>query len=80
MLGLTVAVMCLAFFCMGYRIGWLEGLLFLAYYGAYLAYVILAASAHDALPVFSNLMLFFTVPATVLILLVAVVRQVRRKQ
>ena len=77
---IAAAVVCLPIFFTGYRIGRQEGLLFLAYYGAYLAYVVLAASAHDALPVFSAVMLFFTVPVTVLILLVAVVRQGRRKR
>ncbi len=72
------AVACLPIFFTGYRIGRLEGLLLLGYYVAYVAYVILAASDHDALPVFSTFMLLFTVPAALVILLVAL-RQSRTR-
>lgn len=77
---IAAAVVCLPIFFTGYRIGRLEGLLFVAFYAAYLAYVILAASRHDALPIFSNVMLYFTLPATALILLLAVYRHFRRNR
>lgn len=73
---IAAAVACLPIFFTGYRIGRREGLLLLGYYGAYLAYVLLAARAHDALPLFSTVMLVVVVPATVLVLVVAAARQV----
>ena len=75
---IAAAVVCLPIFFTGYRIGRLEGFLFLGYYVAYVAYLILAASEHDALSTFSSVMLFFTVPATLIILAAAAARQVRR--
>jgi cation:H+ antiporter len=77
---IATAIICLPIFFTGYLISRYEALLFLGYYGAYVAYVILAANEHDALPAFSRVMLFYTVPATVLILGIAVVRQLRRNR
>jgi cation:H+ antiporter len=76
---IAAAVVTLPIFFTGYRIRRLEGLLFLAYYAAYTLYLVLAASGHDALPLFGRVMVYFTVPATALILLVAVFRQLRRR-
>lgn len=44
--------------------------MFLAYYAVYVAYLLLAAADHDALPAFSTAMLVFVVPLTVLTLVV----------
>jgi cation:H+ antiporter len=49
-------------------------LLFLGYYAAYTTYLILSATAHDALPVFSQVMLGFVVPLTAVTLVLASVR------
>lgn len=43
-----------------------EGLLFLLYYGAYTTYLILEAQTHDALPIYSIVMLWFVIPLTAL--------------
>ena len=51
-----------------------EGALFLAYYGAYVAYLVLAAQQHDALPAYSSVMLGFVMPLTVITVVVSVVR------
>jgi cation:H+ antiporter len=77
---IAASIACLPIFFTGYQIGRLEGLLFLSYYTAYIAYVILAASAHDALPMFSSVMLYFTVPATALILLVTTAHKIWRER
>lgn len=61
---LAVAVACLPITFSGHLIARWEGMLFLAYYVAYTAYVILAASAHDALPAFSAVMAWFVMPLT----------------
>lgn len=62
----AVAVACLPVFVTGRRIARWEGAVFLFYYAAYTTYLILAAQHHDALPAFSNAMLGFVVPLTVL--------------
>lgn len=76
----AVAVACLPVFFTGFRIARWEGALFLGYYAAYVLYLILDATQHDALPLFSNVMLLFVVPLTVLTLVVLVVRQRRARR
>lgn len=66
----AVAVACLPIFSVGHMIARWEGGLFLAYYVAYVAYLILAATAHDALPAFSWVMAVFVLPLTVITWLV----------
>ena len=46
-----------------------EALLLLAYYGTYVGYLLLDATDHDALPVFSRALVSFVVPITVVVLL-----------
>lgn len=71
----AVAVACLPIFLTGYKIARWEGAVFLGYYVAYVLYLILDATQHDALPLFSNVMLLFVLPLTVLTLVVLVVRE-----
>ncbi len=71
---LAVALACLPVFMRGEIARW-EGGLFLAYYIAYLAYLILAAKEHDALPAFSAVMLGFVIPITVITLVVVTLRR-----
>jgi len=59
---LAVAVACLPVFFTGYSIARWEGWLFLGCYAAYTAYLIMDATGHDALPVFSQVMLMFVLP------------------
>jgi len=59
-----VAVACLPIFASGATIARWEGALFLFYYAAYTAYLVLAAQQHDALPVFSAVMQVFVLPLT----------------
>jgi cation:H+ antiporter len=77
---LAVAVACLPIFFVGYTIQRWEGALFLGYYVAYTAYLILAASEHDALPVFSNAMMYFVVPLTVLTLGIVLFREMATRR
>ena len=70
----AVAAACLPVFATGREIARWEGALFLGYYLAYTAYVVLAAQYHDALPAFSAVMLSFVLPLTVITLVVVVVR------
>jgi hypothetical protein len=71
-------VACLPVFFNGMQISRWEGSVFLAYYVAYTAYLILAATSHAALGVFSAIMLAFVVPLTVLTLAVLTVQNARR--
>jgi cation:H+ antiporter len=61
---IAVAVACLPIFASGATIARWEGGLFLFYYAAYTAYLVLAAQQHDALPVFSAVMEAFVLPLT----------------
>ena len=72
---LAVAVACLPVFISGGEIARWEGGLFLAYYASYVAYLLLAAQQHAALPAFSATMLSFVLPLTVLTLIVGVLRR-----
>ncbi len=57
-----------------------EGVVFVSYYLAYTAYLLLDASGHDALQPFSSVMLTFVVPLTVLTLLVVTVGEVSARR
>jgi cation:H+ antiporter len=72
---LAVALACLPVFMTGREIARWEGGVFLAYYVAYVTYLILAAQQHDALPTFSGVMLSFVLPITVITLVVVLLRK-----
>ena len=76
----AVAVACLPIFFTGHCIARWEGALFMGYYVAYTAFLLLDASGHDALPAFSQVMMLFVVPLTVVTLLVVTVRAVRARR
>jgi cation:H+ antiporter len=77
---IAVAVACLPLFFTGYRIDRWEGFVFLGYYVAYTAYIILKTQQHASLEVFRNAMVWFVVPLTVLTLAVVTVRELKRKR
>jgi cation:H+ antiporter len=62
-------------FITGGEIARWEGGVFAGYYVAYVSYLILAAQQHDALGDFSNIMLGFVLPLTLITLLVVLVRR-----
>ncbi|MDX5434799.1 MAG: calcium/sodium antiporter [Halomonas sp.] len=74
----AVAVACLPICFTARAIDRWEGVVLLGYYLAYTAYLILAATHHDALAGFSALMLYFVLPITALTLAVLVVPELRR--
>jgi cation:H+ antiporter len=74
---LAVAFACLPVFVSGREIARWEGVLFLGYYAAYAAFLVLAARHHQALPAFSAVMLSFVLPLTVVTLLVSVLRSAK---
>ena len=70
----VVALACLPIFAAGHLVARWEGALFLGYYLVYVLYLILAATQHAALPLFSTAMLGFALPLTVITLIVLLVR------
>jgi cation:H+ antiporter len=72
---IAVALACLPIFATGHVIARWEGVLFLGYYTAYTLYLVLAATAHDALPAYSAAMIEFVLPLTAVTLLVLLVRE-----
>jgi len=71
---LAVAFACLPAFMLRNEIGRRRGLMFLAFYVAYVAYLILGARNHAALDEFSAVMLSFVLPMTVVTLVAMVIR------
>lgn len=72
---LACAVACLPVFLTGREIARWEGGVFLAYYVAYVAYLILAAQQHDALGPYSAVMMGFVIPLSLVTLVVAMLRR-----
>jgi cation:H+ antiporter len=77
---IAASLLCLPIFFVRHRIGRWEGGLFLAYYVFYAMYLVLAASQHDALPAFSNVMLRVVIPLTLLPVALAFGREVLRRR
>jgi len=73
-----VALVCLPIFFTGGEISRWEGALLLGYYAAYTAYLVLAASQHDILPIFNSVMLGFVVPLTSLTVCLLAIRELRQ--
>ena len=71
---LAVALACLPVFVTGREIARWEGGVFLFYYAAYVAYLILATQQHATLGMFSMAMMSFVVPLTVITLVVVFIR------
>ena len=71
---LAAAFACVPVVISGREIARWEGALFLAYYAAYVTYLTLSARQHDALPAFSQAMMSFAVPLTIVTLVVVLVR------
>lgn len=76
----TVAAACLPVFFSGNAIARWEGVLFLGYYGAYLLYLVLAATHHAALPMVSATLLGFILPLTFITLAVITVNEWRARR
>ena len=74
---IAVAIGCLPIFLTGYQIARWEGALFLAYYIFYVTYLVLAATGHEALPLFGSAMVFFALPLTAVTLSVVTYRSLR---
>jgi cation:H+ antiporter len=71
---IAVAVACLPIFFTGHVISRWEGGFFLAYYIAYMVYIVLAATNEAISRTFGGIMLGFVVPLTLLTLSIGVAR------
>ncbi len=71
---LATALACLPVMLSGREIARWEGAVFLGYYAAYCAFLILRAQQHDALPAFSGAMLSFVLPLTIIALVASLMR------
>ncbi|MDO9094006.1 MAG: calcium/sodium antiporter [Rubrivivax sp.] len=71
---LAVALACVPVFLTGREIARWEGAVFVLYYVAYVAYVILAAQQHDALRTYTLAMTGFVLPLTVITLIAVLLR------
>lgn len=76
---IAVAFACLPIFFSGYTIARWEGFVFFGSYIAYTLYLVLQATQHDALPLFSNVMLFFVLPLVAVTLAVVGIRALRTR-
>ncbi len=77
---LAVAVACLPVFFTGATIARWEGAVFLGYYAAYTAFVIMTAQQHEAAATFALAMQTVVLPLTALTLLVVLLRTWRSRQ
>jgi cation:H+ antiporter len=75
-----VAIACLPVFFSNCRIGRWEGMMFLAYYAAYVAWLVLDASGHDALGDYRTVMLYVVLPLTAVTVAVLTLRGGRGAQ
>ncbi len=76
----VVAIACLPIFFTGHSIARWEGGVFLAYYAAYVTYLVLNAQSHDALDEYSFAMRWIVLPLTLLTLLVIATREWRARR
>jgi cation:H+ antiporter len=76
----AVAVVCLPLFITGGIVSRLEGAVFVLYYIAYTAYLILATQQHDALATYGQVMRYVILPTTVLAVAAALIKDIRRRR
>ena len=76
----AVALVCLPIFFTGGRISRWEGALFIAYYAAYVTYLVLKTSQHNALPAFNWVVFYFALPATSLGIGLSLLYAIRSKR
>lgn len=77
---IAVAIACLPVFFTGRTIARWEGAVFLGYYTAYTAYLILNAQEHDLLTTYTVAMRWVVIPLTVLTLAVVLTRELKARR
>ena len=77
---IVTALACLPIFLTGFKISRWEGLLFLVYYVGFITFLILKATEHASLHIFSTISLVFIIPITLITILILFVRELRHKK
>lgn len=77
---IACAIACLPVFMVGQRIERWEGALFLGYYVAYTAYLILTATQHPSLMTFTEAMIWFVIPLTGVTMTLLSARTLRKRK
>lgn len=77
---LVVSFACLPIFASGHRIDRWEGALFLAYYAAYLGWVIRDAAGHGATPVMGGILVVFVLPLALVTLAIVGMREMAARR
>ncbi|NWG21837.1 MAG: calcium/sodium antiporter [Chloroflexi bacterium] len=77
---IATSIVCLPIFINGGEVKRWEGALFLAYYVAYTAYLLLAAMRHALLQLFGIAMIGFVIPLTIITLSVVLLRELRNRR
>ncbi|MFH0975994.1 MAG: calcium/sodium antiporter [Spirochaetota bacterium] len=67
---IIASIACLPIFFTGHQIYRWEGLLFVGYYIIYVTHLVLNATAHEALLLFDNMILWFIIPLTIITLII----------
>jgi len=75
---IAVSVSCLPIFFTGRRLDRWEGVLFLFYYFAYATYLVLASQKDESIDIFTKAMIWFTIPLTVLTLIIVTIREIAK--
>jgi cation:H+ antiporter len=73
----AVAIACLPILFTGHSIKRWEGLLFVAYAGIYTTFLVLQATDHRALDLFTQAMLVFVLPLTAVTIALVTARSIR---
>lgn len=76
----AVAAACLPIFFTGRKLDRWEGFIFLGYYVAYTIFIVLASLRHSSLEAFSNTMIWFVMPLTLLTLAIAVYGELKKRK
>ena len=77
---IAVAIACLPIFFTGNLITRWEGFGFMAYYAVYATYLVLDSTQHASLPTFSNAIVFFILPITVLTIAIVTAREIQQRR
>lgn len=75
---IAIALAALPVFFHGYRIGRMSGFFFIAFYVAYVVYLILDAKGHGAFPAYRQVMVFYVAPVTAFVLAILLVSAFRK--
>lgn len=77
---ITASIACLPIFFSGHKISRIEGAIFLSMFVAYISYLFLASTEHDAVGAFSSVMILFVFPIIAITITATTYREWKRRQ